>query len=47
VFDLLAGDVLQTPVSHRLAFADAPEAYRLLDEQPESTMGVVLGYPEG
>lgn len=46
VFDLLAGDSLRTPVSHRLAFADAPEAYRLLDTEPESAMGIVLTYPD-
>jgi threonine dehydrogenase-like Zn-dependent dehydrogenase len=45
VFDLLADDRLQTPISHRLPFAEAPEAYRLLDEEPESTMGIALTYP--
>ena len=44
VFDLLADDRLRTPLSHRLPFADAPEAYRLLDEEPETTMGVALNY---
>ncbi len=44
VFDLLADDRLRTPISHRLPFADAPEAYRLLDEEPETTMGVALNY---
>jgi threonine dehydrogenase-like Zn-dependent dehydrogenase len=44
VFDLLADDRLQTPISHRLAFSDAPEAYRLLDEEPETTTGVALTY---
>jgi 2-desacetyl-2-hydroxyethyl bacteriochlorophyllide A dehydrogenase len=44
VFDLLGGDVLRTPISHRLPFTEAPAAYRLLDEQPESVMGVVLDY---
>ncbi len=44
VFDLLAGDDLRTPISHRLPFPEAPEAYRLLDEEPETTMGVALSY---
>jgi threonine dehydrogenase-like Zn-dependent dehydrogenase len=44
VFDVLADERLQTPISHTLAFADAPEAYQLLDESPETTMGVVLRY---
>jgi threonine dehydrogenase-like Zn-dependent dehydrogenase len=44
VFDLLTDDRLQTPISHRLPFSEAPEAYRLLDEEPESTMGVALTY---
>ncbi len=44
VFDLLAGDWLRTPVSHQLPFDEAPEAYRLLDEEPETTMGVALSY---
>jgi threonine dehydrogenase-like Zn-dependent dehydrogenase len=43
-FDLLGRDFLQTPVSHRLAFADAPQAYRLLEGEPESTMGIELIY---
>ena len=44
VFDLLRDERLRTPISHRLAFADAPEAYRLLDEEAETTMGVALNY---
>jgi 2-desacetyl-2-hydroxyethyl bacteriochlorophyllide A dehydrogenase len=44
VLQLLADDWLQTPVSHTLPFEQAPEAYRLLDEEPEATMGVVLTY---
>ncbi|WZH50484.1 MAG: zinc-binding alcohol dehydrogenase [Nocardioides alkalitolerans] len=31
-------------VSHRIAFADAPEAYRLIDEHPEETLAVLLDY---
>lgn len=44
VFDLLASDWLVTPVSHQLPFDQAPEAYRMIDEQPETTTGVVLRY---
>lgn len=44
VFDLLSGDDLRTPISHRLPFSEAPEAYRLLDEEPETTMGIALSY---
>lgn len=29
-------------ISHRIPFAEAPEAYRLLTEQPEATMAVLL-----
>lgn len=43
-FSLLAQDWLQTPVTHRLRFAEAPEAYRLLDQHPEDAIGVLLDY---
>jgi 2-desacetyl-2-hydroxyethyl bacteriochlorophyllide A dehydrogenase len=41
---LLGEDWLETPVTHRLPFSQAPEAYRLLDTQPDQAMSVVLGY---
>jgi len=31
-------------VTHRIPFADAPEAYRLLDDDPEETLQVLLTY---
>jgi 2-desacetyl-2-hydroxyethyl bacteriochlorophyllide A dehydrogenase len=34
-------------ISHRVDFAEAAQAYRRLDEQPESTLQVVLRYPGG
>jgi 2-desacetyl-2-hydroxyethyl bacteriochlorophyllide A dehydrogenase len=43
-FSLLAHPWLQTPVTHRLPFAEAPEAYRLLDQQPDEAIGVLLDY---
>jgi 2-desacetyl-2-hydroxyethyl bacteriochlorophyllide A dehydrogenase len=43
-FALLQTDWLVTPVSHRLPFEDAPEAYRILDERPDEAMGIVLVY---
>lgn len=43
-FHLLGQDWLQTPVTHHLPFARAPEAYQLLDTQPEETMSVLLHY---
>lgn len=43
-FKLLAADWLQTTVTHRLPFAQAPEAYRLLDQHPEEAIGVLLDY---
>jgi 2-desacetyl-2-hydroxyethyl bacteriochlorophyllide A dehydrogenase len=44
VFDVLADERLQTPISHTLPFAQAPEAYELLDASAETTMGIVLTY---
>jgi threonine dehydrogenase-like Zn-dependent dehydrogenase len=44
VFRLLADPTLVTPISHVVAFDDAPSAYRLIDEHPEETSGVVLSY---
>ncbi len=32
-------------ITHSVDFGDAPEAYRLLDQQPETTLQVVLRYP--
>ena len=43
-FSLLAKDWLQTPVTHRLPFPAAPEAYRLLDQHPDEAIGVLLDY---
>jgi threonine dehydrogenase-like Zn-dependent dehydrogenase len=41
---LLTGSVLTTNVTHTFPFARAPDAYRLLDEDAASAMGVVLTY---
>lgn len=43
-FGILAQDWLVTPVTHRLPFAQAPEAYRLLDAHPDQAIGVLLNY---
>jgi 2-desacetyl-2-hydroxyethyl bacteriochlorophyllide A dehydrogenase len=43
-FDLLRSDWLDTPVSHRFAFERAPEAYRILDEDADRAMGIMLTY---
>jgi 2-desacetyl-2-hydroxyethyl bacteriochlorophyllide A dehydrogenase len=43
-FDLLRRDWLLTPVSHRLPFSRAPEAYEILDKTPDKAMGIVLKY---
>lgn len=43
-FELLRSDWLVTPVSHRIPFERAPEAYRLLDEHPDQAMGILLVY---
>ena len=43
-FDLLATSWLVTPVSHRLPFEQAPEAYRILDTRPDDAMGILLTY---
>ncbi len=42
VVELLGRLRLGELVSHLFAFEDAPEAYRLLDEQPEETVQVIL-----
>ena len=34
-------------VSHRVALADAPAAYRMIDENPGSTFGVIIQYGDG
>lgn len=46
VVDLLPQLRLAELISHRLPFAEAPAAYRLLDERPEETTQVVLIYDE-
>ncbi|HLK43643.1 MAG TPA: zinc-binding alcohol dehydrogenase [Thermoleophilia bacterium] len=43
-FALLRNEWLLTPVSHRIAFENAAEAYRILDERPDEAMGIVLVY---
>jgi 2-desacetyl-2-hydroxyethyl bacteriochlorophyllide A dehydrogenase len=43
-FDLLRSDWLVTRVSHEMPFAQAPEAYRILDTSPQDAMGIVLKY---
>jgi 2-desacetyl-2-hydroxyethyl bacteriochlorophyllide A dehydrogenase len=44
--ELLSQLRLEPLISHRIPFAQAAEAYRLVDEQPESTVQVVLTYPD-
>jgi 2-desacetyl-2-hydroxyethyl bacteriochlorophyllide A dehydrogenase len=44
VHSLLADPGLVAPISHVIPFDDAPRAYRTIDEQPESTAGVLLTY---
>jgi threonine dehydrogenase-like Zn-dependent dehydrogenase len=34
-------------VTHEFDFADAPQAYALIDEHPNETLGVLLNYPKG
>jgi len=46
-FELLQSGWLMTPVSHRLAFDEAPEAYRVLDENAKTATGVLLVYGKG
>jgi hypothetical protein len=31
-------------ISHRFPLADAPDAYRLIDEDPGATFGVIVDY---
>jgi threonine dehydrogenase-like Zn-dependent dehydrogenase len=44
VFGLLAKDWLVTNVSHRTPFAEAPAAYRLIDEGADAALGVLFTY---
>jgi 2-desacetyl-2-hydroxyethyl bacteriochlorophyllide A dehydrogenase len=44
VHQLLLDPRIATPISHVVAFDDAPRAYRLLDEHPDQTMGILLTY---
>ena len=44
--DLLPGLELESLISHRVPFEQAAEAYRLVDEQPDATVQVVLSYPD-
>lgn len=46
VLDLLPKLVLADLITHRVPLADAPTAYRLIDEQPEQIGQVILTYPE-
>lgn len=34
-------------ITHEFPFADAPDAYRLIDERPSETLGVLLNYIDG
>lgn len=43
-FDILRAGWAQTPVSHRIDFEQAPEAYRILDEHPDQATGILLVY---
>ncbi|MBF6760999.1 zinc-binding alcohol dehydrogenase, partial [Acinetobacter baumannii] len=47
VLGLLARLPLEELVTHRVPFERAPEAYRLVDENPAGTLQVVLTYPQG
>lgn len=46
VFELLERDMLRVAqlITHRFPYAEAPAAYRLIDEHPEETIKVVLSY---
>lgn len=46
VLDLLPRVNLADLITHRVGFADAPEAYRLIDETPDVTGQVVLVYDD-
>jgi threonine dehydrogenase-like Zn-dependent dehydrogenase len=41
-FDVLMHEWLVTPVTHRLPFDRAPEAYTILDKHPEDALGILL-----
>lgn len=43
-FELLRGIDVSPLVSHRLPFAEAAEAYRLVDQSPAEILGVLLDY---
>lgn len=43
-FGLLRSEWLDTPVSHRIAFEQAAEAYLILDDATVEAMGVILAY---
>jgi threonine dehydrogenase-like Zn-dependent dehydrogenase len=38
---------LDSLVSHRIPFGEAPEAYRMLDKEPGDAVQVVFDYGEG
>lgn len=46
-FDVLLQDWLVTPVTHRLPFDRAPEAYAILDEHPDQALGILLEHQRG
>ncbi len=46
VLELLPDLELETLVTHRFSFAEALDAYRLVDEHPEETVQVILTYGE-
>jgi threonine dehydrogenase-like Zn-dependent dehydrogenase len=41
---LLLEKWIETPVSHRFAFSESPSAYELLDQQGDTTTGVLFDY---
>ncbi|HLI16492.1 MAG TPA: zinc-binding alcohol dehydrogenase [Acidimicrobiales bacterium] len=43
-FGILEQEWLETPVSHRIPFDRAPEAYRIIDERPNEATGILLVY---
>jgi NADPH:quinone reductase-like Zn-dependent oxidoreductase len=43
---LLQSVDVEAMITHEFDFADAPQAYALIDERPHETLGVLLNYPE-
>jgi 2-desacetyl-2-hydroxyethyl bacteriochlorophyllide A dehydrogenase len=46
-FELLKSDWVATPVSHRYVFDEAPDAYRVLDENARAATGILLVFDNG